>query len=49
LIKRLSDEELNVFIHKKFAGRKIYYEQAQLKVDEEPVELDKLIEKIFHA
>jgi shikimate kinase len=49
LIKTLSDDQLRNFIAKKFASRKIYYEQAVLVVEEEPVELDKLIEKIFHA
>jgi shikimate kinase len=49
LIKSLSDEQLRGFINKKYADRKIYYEQADIKVDEEPVLLDSLIEKIFHA
>jgi shikimate kinase len=49
LIKELSDEQLKGFISKKFSDRKIYYEQAAVTVDEEPVLLEKLIEKIFHA
>lgn len=49
LIKSLTDEQLKGFINKKYADRKIYYEQADIKVDEEPVLLDSLIEKIFHA
>ncbi len=49
LIKSLTDEQLKGFINKKYADRKIYYEQAGIKVDEEPVLLDSLIEKIFHA
>jgi len=49
LIKDLTDEQLKSFIHKKFADRQIYYEQARVTVEEEPLELDKLIEKIFHA
>ncbi|HEV7781763.1 MAG TPA: shikimate kinase [Chitinophagaceae bacterium] len=49
LIKELSDDQLKSFIYKKFADRKIYYEQADMVVDEEPVELDQLINKIFHA
>ena len=49
LIKNLSDEQLRCFIIKKFSDRKIYYEQADAMMDEEPVLLDKLIEKIFHA
>ncbi|MGQ0739932.1 MAG: shikimate kinase [Bacteroidota bacterium] len=49
LIKDLSDDQLWSFISRKFADRKIYYEQAAITIDEEPVQLDKLIEKIFHA
>ena len=49
LIRNLSDSQLRGFIIKKFADRKIYYEQADVVIDEEPVQLDKLIEKIFHA
>jgi len=49
LIKELSDEQLKSFISKKFADRKIYYEQADIKMEEEPVQIEKLIEKIFHV
>ena len=49
LIKELSDDQLRHFIHKKFSDRKIYYEQADITVDEEPLKLDDLINKVFHA
>lgn len=49
LIKDLSDDQLRNFINRKFSDRRIYYEQADIKVEEEPVRLDDLIEKIFHA
>jgi shikimate kinase len=49
LIKDLPDEQLKAFISKKFSDRRIYYEQATVSVDEEPVQLEKLIEIIFHA
>ncbi|HEX5654034.1 MAG TPA: shikimate kinase [Chitinophagaceae bacterium] len=49
LIRGLSDEQLRGFIIKKFSDRKIYYEQASVMMEEEPVELEKLIEKVFHA
>jgi shikimate kinase len=49
LIKRLNDEQLRGFIIKKYSDRKIYYEQADIIVDEEPVQLQKIVEKIFHA
>ena len=49
LIKNLPDEQLRSFILKKYADRKIYYDQADIHVDEEPLQLEHLIEKIFHA
>ena len=49
LIKDLSDEQLNGFIQKKFSDRRIYYEQATISIEEEPLLIDSLIEKIFHA
>jgi shikimate kinase len=49
LIKELSDEQLKAFISRKFADRKIYYEQADIKIDDEPADLEKLISKLFHA
>ena len=49
LIKDLSEEQLRNYIYKKMADRNIYYEQAKIKVNEEPVQLDILIQKIFHA
>lgn len=49
LIRSLTPDQLKGFIIKKFSDRKIYYEQADVVMDEQPVQLDKLIEKIFHA
>jgi shikimate kinase len=49
LIKELDDDQLKSFIGKKYSDRRIYYEQADVVVDDEPVQLDKLIELIFHA
>jgi shikimate kinase len=49
LIKSLSDIQLKSFISKKFSDRKIYYEQADITIDEEPLRLEYLIEKILHA
>ncbi len=49
LIRQLTDQQLRGFIGKKFSDRRIYYEQADVVLDEEPVQLDNLIEKIFHA
>jgi shikimate kinase len=49
LLKNLTDEQIRNFIIKKFSDRKIYYEQADVIMGENPVEMDKLIEKIFHV
>lgn len=49
LIKNLNEEQLYAFILKKMADRKIFYEQAKIKIDEAPVLLENLIQKIFHA
>ena len=49
LIRNLTDLQLRGFIIKKFADRKIYYEQADLVIDEEPVKLDAMVDRIFHA
>jgi|SRR4051812_34106666 shikimate kinase len=49
LLKDLTDEQVKSFIIKKFSDRKIYYEQADITIAEQPVKLEELIEKIFHA
>jgi len=49
LIKNLTTAQLKGFIIKKFSDRKIYYQQADIIIDEDPVRLENLVEKIFHA
>jgi shikimate kinase len=49
LIKKLDDDQLKGFIIKKFSDRKIYYEQADIMVEEEEKNIDKIVEKVFHA
>ena len=49
LIRELDNDQLRNFIGKKYADRRIYYEQADVIMDDEPLQLDKLIEMIFHA
>ena len=49
LLKNLSDDQVWSFIMKKFADRKIYYEQSEIIINEDPILLDSLIEKVFHA
>jgi shikimate kinase len=49
LLKELSTDQLRSFIIKKFADRKIYYEQAEVIIDDEEISLDHFIEKLFHT
>ena len=49
LLKDLSDDQLKMYIKKKFSDRKIYYEQADVIVEEENITLDQFIERVFHA
>ena len=49
LLRELSDEQLKSFIIKKFADRKIYYEQAAIRIDDDRLSTESLIQKIFHA
>lgn len=49
LIKNLDDTQLKGFIIKKFSDRKIYYEQAEMVVEENEKSIEKIVEKLFHA
>jgi len=49
LINELTGEQLQNLILKKYADRRIYYEQADIIIDDEPVEIEKLISKILNA
>lgn len=49
LLRHLSDQQLKSFISRKFADRKIYYEQADVAVENENISIEEFIEKIFHA
>lgn len=49
LLKNLSNDQLKMFIKKKFSDRKIYYEQADIVIDDETITLDRFIERVFHA
>lgn len=48
LLKDLTDDQLRGFILKKYADRKIYYEQCALIMDEENKSIENFVEKIFH-
>ncbi len=49
LIRDLDDTQLRNFISKKFSDRKIYYQQAAVRIEEEDQAIDQIMEKIFHA
>lgn len=49
LLKELSDEQLKSYIIKKFADRKMYYELAAIRIDDDQLSTESLIQKIFHA
>lgn len=49
LLRGLTNEQIMAFIIKKFADRRIYYEQAEVVIDEESSNLEQIVEKIFHA
>ncbi len=49
LIRDLTDEQLRSYIAKKYADRRIYYQQAVVIIDNEEVTLEKLVEEIMSA
>ncbi len=48
LLRDLPDSQMKSFITRKFSDRRIYYEQAQIRLDHEPT-IEEFIEKVFHA
>jgi shikimate kinase len=49
LISNIRDVDLKNYIVKKYSGRKIYYQQANVILPEENITLENLLSKIFHA
>jgi shikimate kinase len=49
LIRNIPDEELKTYIIKKYSGRKIFYQKANVILPEEIISLDKMVNEIFHA
>ncbi|MGZ8537811.1 MAG: shikimate kinase [Flavisolibacter sp.] len=49
LISNISDVNLKDYIIKKYSGRKIYYQQANVILPEENITLENVLNKIFHA
>jgi shikimate kinase len=49
LLKDLEDSQIKNFVLKKFSDRKIFYELAEISVEEDSKNIDNIVEKIFHA
>jgi shikimate kinase len=49
LIKNISDDELRSYILKKMNDRRLYYEQADVHVEEDSINIDSLLQQILHA
>lgn len=49
LLRNLTDAQLKQFILKKFSERRIYYEQANLVVEESEASVESLIQHIMHV
>ena len=49
LLKNIADEELRSYILKKILGRKLYYEQAHIIVNEESLSVDTFAEILVNA
>ena len=49
VLKDIADEELKPYILKKILGRKLYYEQADIIVNEESISVDTFAEIIINA
>lgn len=48
LIRSIPDAQLKNHIIKKFSDRKIFYQQADVIINEDDITLDKLIARVFH-
>lgn len=49
LLQSVTDQELSGYIQKKMADRRLYYEQAHLRIDEESIDLAGLLKSLLHA
>lgn len=49
LLKDIPDSGLKSYIVKKYSGRKIFYQKANVILTEETISLDKMVTEIFHA
>jgi len=48
LLREIPDAGLKAYIIKKFSNRKIFYQQAQVIINEDELDLEKLVGRIFH-
>ncbi|HEX6332822.1 MAG TPA: shikimate kinase, partial [Flavisolibacter sp.] len=49
LLSEIPTEQLKSFIIKKFSTRKIFYQQAHIIINEDELDLDRLVERVFHS
>ncbi|MCH5599150.1 shikimate kinase [Niabella ginsengisoli] len=49
LLKSLDDEQLKAYIIKKSSDRRIFYERAKVRVDDQKVKLDEFVKLIFNG
>jgi shikimate kinase len=50
LIKNISDDELRTFVNRKLNERKMYYEQADVMIDnEDSIPMNEFIQTVLHA
>ena len=49
LLKDITDAGLKAYIIKKFSNRKIFYQQAQVIINEDELNLDQLVSRIFQS
>lgn len=48
LISKIPVDQLKSYIIKKFSSRKIFYQQADVIINDDELDLDKLVTRIFH-
>ena len=48
LIKAIPDNQLKPYIIKKFSNRKIFYQQANIIINEDDINIEKLLARVFH-
>ena len=49
LISKIAPEQLKSYIIKKYSNRKIFYQQANIIINEDEIKLEQMLDKIFHG